>query len=127
MSSLDRVPTAGHEERDIRPAVVVAWTAGVLGLLVFAAVAMWLLLGGLNRYLARTSPPASPLESYAPQEPPEPRLQVDPRGDIAQLRAAEQAQLDGYGWVDRRSGTVHIPIDRAMTLLLERRAGGETR
>jgi len=29
-----------------------------------------------------------------------------------------QAHLDGYGWVDRTAGIVHIPIERAMDLIL---------
>jgi hypothetical protein len=87
---------------------------------------MWVLLGGLNQYLVRSGPPASPMADYAPKEPPAPRLQIDPRGDLEALRAREQAQLDGYGWIDRQAGTVHIPVDRAMSLLLERR-GGESR
>jgi hypothetical protein len=36
------------------------------------------------------------------------------------LRAAENAILEHYGWVDRDKGVVHIPIDRAMDLLAER-------
>lgn len=122
MSAYDPAAATGHERRDVRPGTIVAWVAGVFALMIFSAGAMWLLLGGINRYLARTSPPASPLASEAPTEPPEPRLQVDPWGDIAKLRATEQAQLDGYGWVDRQAGTVHIPIDRAMSLFIERRA-----
>ena len=38
----------------------------------------------------------------------------------ARDRAAQQARLDGYGWVDREAGVVHIPIARAMELV----AGG---
>ena len=30
--------------------------------------------------------------------------------------------LDSYGWVDKNAGTVHIPIDDAMRLTLERGA-----
>jgi hypothetical protein len=35
-------------------------------------------------------------------------------------RAAQERELDSYGWVDRTAGVVHIPIRRAMELL----AGG---
>lgn len=126
MSSSDQVQPVGHEQRDIRPGSVVGWTVGVLALMVFALAAMWPLLGGLNRYLARTGPPPNPMAAYAPKEPPAPRLQTDPLGDLQALRVREQAQLDGYGWVDRQAGAVHIPVDRAMALLLERR-GGEPR
>jgi hypothetical protein len=122
MSTVDQpVPATGHERRDISPATVVRWTAGIFALLILSAAAMWLLLGRYDRRLAEESPPPSPLADYGPQEPPEPRLQVDAAADIARLRATEQAQLDGYGWVDREGGTVHIPIERAMQLLAERR------
>jgi hypothetical protein len=47
-------------------------------------------------------------------------LQVNAPGDLARLRAEEGATLSTYGWVDRAAGTVRIPIDRAMRLLLER-------
>jgi hypothetical protein len=34
-------------------------------------------------------------------------------------RAARQERLRTYGWVDRRQGVVHLPIDRAMELVVE--------
>jgi hypothetical protein len=118
------VATSGHEHRDVSPATVVRWMIGIFVLLVVSAAAMWLLLGRYDRNLAAESPPASPLAGYGPQEPPEPRLQVDPAADIARLHAVEQERLAGYGWVDRNAGTVHIPIDRAMQLFTEQRGGG---
>jgi hypothetical protein len=124
MSAIDQASLAGHERRDVRARTVVRWTAAVFGLIVFAAATMWLLLGRFDTRLAEESAPASPLASYAPQEPPAPRLQVDPSADLARLRSTEQAQLDGYAWVDRGAGTVRIPIERAMKLLVERRAKG---
>jgi hypothetical protein len=36
------------------------------------------------------------------------------------FRAGEKRELEGYGWVDRQNGVVRIPVERAMTLLLER-------
>jgi hypothetical protein len=125
MSATDHpVSTAGHEHRDISPATVLRWGAGIFALLILSATAMWFLLGRYDRELAAESPAPSPLASYGPQEPPEPRLQVHPAADLAGLRATEQKQLDGYGWVDRQEGTVHIPIERAMQLLAERRGSG---
>jgi hypothetical protein len=124
MSALDDVPVAGHEQRDIRPSTVVRWGAGVFGLILFTVAAMWLVLQRLEIREERLSEPASPLASYGPQEPPRPRLQTDPRADLEALRSSERAQLEGYGWVDRDAGTVRIPIDRAMSLLVERRGSG---
>ena len=37
----------------------------------------------------------------------------------ARDRAARQAHLDGYGWVDRQAGVLHIPIARAMELVVQ--------
>ena len=54
------------------------------------------------------------------RDPPEPRLQTDPRQDLADMRAKEDEQLQSYGWVDRNAGVVRIPIDAAMKLTLER-------
>jgi hypothetical protein len=52
--------------------------------------------------------------------PPLPRLQVAPRREIHDYWQAQQDILNSYGWVDRQSGVVRIPIDRAMRLTLER-------
>lgn len=35
-------------------------------------------------------------------------------GNAEAYRSSTRARLDGYGWVDRDAGTVHIPIDQAM-------------
>jgi hypothetical protein len=47
-------------------------------------------------------------------------LEVKPGVDLKALRAAEDAELHSYGWIDRKNGTVRIPIERAMQLILER-------
>jgi hypothetical protein len=51
---------------------------------------------------------------------PAPNLQINPHDDLLALRAREETELNGYGWVDRSNGIVRIPIERAMDLLLER-------
>jgi hypothetical protein len=43
---------------------------------------------------------------------------------LLELNEFEDIQLTTYGWVDREKGVVRIPIDRAMTLLVEE--AGET-
>ena len=54
------------------------------------------------------------------RQPPEPRLQTNPRQDLADLRAAEATVLTGYGWVDRNNQVVRIPVADAMRLTLQR-------
>lgn len=58
--------------------------------------------------------------SRDPQMPPEPRLQQFPQRDIAEFRASEERRLHGYGWVRKDAGVVHIPIEDAMRLTIER-------
>jgi hypothetical protein len=38
---------------------------------------------------------------------------------IAQARAHDDPILFGYGWVDKNAGVAHVPIQRAMDLVLQ--------
>jgi hypothetical protein len=48
---------------------------------------------------------------------PNPRLQENPGVDLARLRAEERRRYSAYGWVDRKAGIAHIPVERAMDIL----------
>jgi hypothetical protein len=52
--------------------------------------------------------------------PPSPRLQVHPHMELKDYCAVQQAAVSSYGWIDQRTGTVRIPIDRAIDTVLER-------
>ena len=82
---------------------------------------MWLLFGYFasreSQLAAREFPLAAEQQNRLP---PEPRLQTNPRQDLADLRRREDAILSTYGWVDKNAGVVRIPIDEAMKLTLER-------
>jgi hypothetical protein len=41
-----------------------------------------------------------------------------------ELQAAQRKRLGEVGWVDRDGGVAHIPIDRAIDLVVEREGGG---
>jgi hypothetical protein len=109
-----------HEERDVvfRPIVLAA--VGLLAVIVFVFVSMQWLFDYYAAREARRSEPNPLAESYARELPPEPRLQTAPVQDLRQLRAAEDAVLNSYGWIDRKNGVVRIPIERAMELLARR-------
>ncbi len=108
-----------YEERDVALRPIVATAIALLALLLFTGAFVFVLQAGLLKREAAESTPASPLAgSYGVQEPPAPRLQTDPRGDLLALHERERALLEGYGWTDRGAGRVHIPVDRAMALLL---------
>jgi hypothetical protein len=61
--------------------------------------------------------------------PPEPRLQgfrdaegykAPPKVELKDMRADEDAILNGYGWVDPNKGTVRIPIDLALDMVAKK-------
>lgn len=117
----------GHEASDLTPRAIatflVALAVMIVGVLV---VSMWIYNYSASR-LAQTEAPPSPLAK--PAAPPEPRLQVFAPKDMQEFRAAEEATLKSYGWVDRATGVVRIPVERAMQLLAERglpAAGGKS-
>ena len=51
---------------------------------------------------------------------PQPGLLVSEPTVLGDFRAKEDHELATYGWVDKTQGTIHIPIDRAKALVLER-------
>ncbi|HMB81779.1 MAG TPA: hypothetical protein VKI43_17005 [Vicinamibacterales bacterium] len=110
-----------HEESDVNFGAIIGFGAG---LIVVAAVVS-VIIFGLFRFFDHREGVAMPSEyplaaAQANRVPPEPRLQVDPRQDLADLRAKEDELLASYGWVDKNAGVVRIPIDAAMKLTLER-------
>jgi hypothetical protein len=111
-------PGGGYERRDLSlRAIVVFGIFVAASVLLSILVAYWLFWYSADE-AARTGPRLSPL---AQQEAPQgPRLQVNAPGDLRKFRAQEDALLDSYGWINREAGSVHIPIDRAMRLLVER-------
>jgi hypothetical protein len=111
-------PAGGHETSDVNVRSL-AYFGGVLFLvLVLTLISMrWVFF-----HFAKSQPlgpPPTPFEN-ARTLPPAPRLQVEPRLELEHYRQEQQRVLTSYGWVDRPNGIVRIPIDRAMTLLLER-------
>ncbi len=53
-------------------------------------------------------------------KPPEPRLQSEPKMELKDLRADEDAILSSYGWLDPNKGTVRIPIDLAIDMVAKK-------
>jgi hypothetical protein len=107
-----------YETRDANPGSLLKF--GVV--LVLTLAVTWGASKWVFDYFGRVQqlgPAATPFERGRPL-PPLPQLQVTPVEDLAQFRAGQEKDLDSYGWVDRSRGTVHIPIQRAMDLLLER-------
>ncbi len=110
----------GYERSDAEARYLMIFAGGLVALVLVAMFAMYLVFAYLEKGFAQTDPAPSPLAAELPQDPPDPRLQVQPAADLQQIRANEQERLHSYGWVEPNAGVVRIPIDRAMELLLER-------
>ena len=128
-----------YERRDIGVAGVLYF---LLALLV-AGVCVHFIVTGLFRYLDHRyeteQPPVSPLiknqpadtrhlppqyngdyDRYLKENFPAPQLEVDEQTELNDVRLREEKTLSTYDWVDKGAGTVHIPIERAMDLLVQR-------
>lgn len=115
-------PGAKYEHTDIDPSVGYKFAT-------WLAVAMFISFGIVygtfhffegREQAADTAAQKYPLAVGQVKNPPAPNLQTQPFKDVYQLRATEAAKLSSYGWVDKDGGVTHIPIDRAMEIVLQR-------
>ena len=144
----------GHtdfERRDIGASGVLYFMAG----LAVAAVIIHFVIAGMYRYLehhaeaqghaisplvsstvrdTRTLPPqfktdqeGADYEKYLQSNFPEPQLEIDERTELNKVRLSEEDRLSTYDYIDKDAGTVRIPIDRAMDLLVQRGLPTRTR
>lgn len=131
--------SAGHEVSALKIGPVV-WF--IIGLGVATVVVCLLMIGLFDTFAnraAKSEDRSSPLAGERQKLPPEPRLQLAPTSteqleakrppnikedhplqEMKRFRAEQDAKLNSYGWVDEKAGVVHIPIDDAKRLLLER-------
>jgi hypothetical protein len=112
---------AGYEHTDASVWTVVKFIMWLSVAAVIIHFGLGLLFNLFVEQRVERREPRFPLAAAeGPRVPPEPRLQRFPREDILNFRTSEEATLQTYGWVDRAAGTVHIPIQEAMRLTLER-------
>ena len=100
---------------------ILGFGAGLIVSAIAIHLVVWLLFQYFSGREAARLAPVYPLAiGEANRQPPEPRLQTNPRDDLRALRAHEDELLNNYGWIDKPAGIVRIPIDEAMRLTLER-------
>lgn len=138
-------PPQGHfEHRDVGVSTVVYFLIGLAAALVIS----YFLVDGVYSFLSHRfeaqQPAVSPLvanaptdtrklpkeyktdsqssdyEKYLHQNFPEPQLETNERTELNSVRLREEETLATYDYVDKNAGTVRIPIDRAMDLLVQR-------
>lgn len=119
---LETPPGAGYEHTDANIGVMVKFGFW----LIISAVVVHVGLALMYWLLIRQSTAPDDTREYPlavndpPRLPAEPRLQQFPRNEFYEFRMKEDAALNSYGWVDKDAGTVHIPIEDAMRIMVER-------
>jgi hypothetical protein len=112
-----------HEESDINVRAIITFVVVLTIVALVIQGAMYGLFVVFDKIEDKTQPATSPLMEPAATRPsdfPEPILQTTPHTDLRKLRAAENAYLHSYGWVDETAGIARIPIDKAKAMLLQK-------
>jgi len=125
-----------YEREDLGARSVFTFLIGlaVMGVLVFGFLKV--MLHVLESYDRAHQVPRPPLAAKAVPVPensthqqseegiktafPDPKLEEDEIHELRRFRDGEEEKLYTYGWIDQSAGSVHIPIERAMQLIVER-------
>ncbi len=132
----------GHgdfERRDIGAGGVMWFLVGLGAVIVVAYFLVQGIYNVLNTHFAENQPAPSPLSANVPKDTrklpapygsdyqkylkesfPAPQLETDERTELNDVRLREENTLSTYDYVDKNAGTIRIPIDRAMDLLVQR-------
>jgi hypothetical protein len=111
-----------HERRDVNVFQISAFGIGLLLSCIVVVFAMWALFDfWFHREDAKNANnPNAAMMNQRPTLPPEPRLQTQPRVELKDLRADEDAILNSYAWIDPNKGIVRIPIDQAIDMVAKK-------
>jgi hypothetical protein len=112
--------SAGYEKSDASIGALLQFGFWLAVVIVVTLVAMsWAF-----KYFSRIAPlgqPAAPSAVVNPnfrQLPPSPMVQAQPHEDLVDFCRQQEQDVNTFGWVDRQSGIVRVPISRAMDLVL---------
>lgn len=116
-SSPDASIVRKYEVSDANPRFVTSFGLGLVALIVIAIIVVYGYFSYFSHQAKKRNRSISSIQ--VSQTPPLPRLQSDPTQDLRKLRAADEKRLNGLGWIDPEKRIAHIPIDRAIDLLVE--------
>ncbi len=107
---------------EVRPLNIRAAVLFIVSIFVVAAIIFLILWWTLSTWQGQTLVPRAQIPPVVATVAPAPGAfpVVNAEANLQTLLNAANANLHSYGWVDQKAGVVRIPIDRAMTLLLQR-------
>jgi hypothetical protein len=114
-------PGSTYEHTDANVWIIVKFLFWLAVSAVIIHVGLGLLYALLIERAEETGARRYPLGATQGQRlPPTPRLQQFPNKELYQFRLGEEQFLEGYGWMNKEAGIVHIPIEEAIRLTVER-------
>jgi hypothetical protein len=114
-------PGSTYEHTDASIGIIVRFLVWLAVSAVVVHVGLGFIYTALINRSMETGEQRYPLAATQPERlPPAPRLQQFPANELYQFRIGEEGLLRGYGWMNREAGVVHIPIEEAMRLTVER-------
>jgi hypothetical protein len=120
-------PEVEHETSDVSVRGVLGFGAAMVVVAVILHVLLWWMFDWFQAKDAAEKPGQSPWARTTEKRlPPEPRLEGIETAPVQRTEQEAEARLHRYGWVDREKGIVHMPIQEAMQLLLERQVKGRS-
>lgn len=117
-------PDVLHELSDVNTKPIFKFGFWMIVIIAGTAVMMWFFFDMLSARDAKNDAPKPVIPNTMSKLPPEPRLQLAPGHEIhpltemAEMKAQQRVLLTGYGWVDKGTNTVRVPITEAKRMLL---------
>ena len=109
----------GYETRDANASGVFKFLAAMGIALIITGLVCWGLFRYFSAHDADRAASDSPFADTR-QLPLGPLLQVNPREDWLKFREEQEKSLETYAWENRSAGTVRVPIEEAMELLVKK-------
>jgi hypothetical protein len=119
MSEVTQQSPDAPQGQDIRFGKVIA--VGVISLAVFAVGSIWsvAILREKQKEMNPSGRVTLPAELGQEEIGIVDQVPFDLNRWVHKYKQEQEQRLDSYGWVDRKAGTIHVPIDRAMELLVQ--------
>ena len=128
----DAAEHGSYEHQDLQVTGILYFLLALVVVTVICLFGLKGLYAFLDHREKLSQPAVNPLVTNVPEDTrhiapgypqgafPNPKLEEDERGQLNDIRVKEERTLYSYGWVDEKAGTVRIPIERAMDLIVQR-------
>jgi hypothetical protein len=124
----------GYEHQDLQVSGILYFLLTIVVVVMICLFGMRGLFAFLDHREKALQPAVNPLLTNVPTDTrriadpdeylkktfPDPRLETDERNQLNKESVREEGVLYSYGWADEKAGTVRIPIERAMDLIVQR-------